>query len=317
VTFFITMECFNAVAFFSGDITMALNDQSTSCWVCGSTELTLDKRSDVDSTLSSKNFEITDKNYGVTFAIYRCIKCDFLQCSDAENILDYYTNMVDNGYELTRDQRAIQAQRIVTNMARFSLPPATHIDVGAGSGILVQQAVAAGYNSVGIEPSVDLYKKAAVLELPMINGVLPSEEAGDDYNIVTLIDIIEHVTDPLSLLLNIKNVMGEEAVLFIDTPDVKSLAAKIMGRRWWHYRVAHVGYFDNNTMAILLDRAGLEVISVVRPMWYFPINYLIERVVSYLPKWLHFSLPGFIGDITVPINLYDSMRVVCCKKNLG
>jgi SAM-dependent methyltransferase len=311
------MECFNAKAFLCWDIMMALKDQSTACWVCGSTGLTLAKEGDVDSTLNSKNFEITDKNYGVTFSIYRCPECNFLQCSEADNILEFYTHMVDNGYELTRGQRSIQAKKIVSSMAKLLPPPARHLDVGAGSGILVQQSVSAGYQTVGIEPSIDLHKKAIAHDLHIINGVLPSDEVGDCYNIVTLIDIIEHVTDPLSLLLNVRDVMADDALLFLDTPDVRSVAATIMGRKWWHYRIAHVGYFDENTLTKLIDHAGLEIISITRPTWYFPINYLVERVVSYFPNWLRFRVPSFIGDITVPLNLFDSMRVVCRKKRVG
>ena len=41
-------------------------------------------------------------------------------------------------------------------------------------------------------------------------------------------------------------------MLVIVTPDIGSLAARIMGGRWWHYRVAHINFFNRRSLAWLL-----------------------------------------------------------------
>jgi len=47
----------------------------------------LDKIKDSDLSVEPKssNFIITEKSYGETFAIYRCINCRFAQCSDVDD----------------------------------------------------------------------------------------------------------------------------------------------------------------------------------------------------------------------------------------
>ena len=53
------------------------------------------------------------------------------------------------------------------------------------------------------------------------------------------------------------------------TPDVGSVAARLMRHRWWHFRAAHIGYFNHRTLAAAAAKAGLRVVSTRRPVWYF------------------------------------------------
>jgi len=284
------------------------------CWVCNNTEMLRVKSSDVTGDLKSQNFSITDYNYGVTDAIDKCQTCGFLQCSNIEDVLKYYVDMDDEDYESTRTQRALQAKKLVNRVVRYKAC-GDWLDVGAGSGILVEQAQKRGFNSVGIEPSVALCDKARVLNLPVVNGVLPHVEIGHHYDVVTLIDIVEHVTDPYSLILAARAAMSDDGVCIVVVPDVQSMAARVMGWRWWHYRIAHVGYFDQHNMTKLLNRGGLEVVNISRPSWYFPVSYLLDRVLSYVPVFSRLSAPKALDNITIPLNLYDSLCFVCKKSH--
>lgn len=287
---------------------------ASSCWVCTGEKLQKMKSADFVSELKSSDFEITDKNYGVTGAIFRCVDCGFLQCSEIHDVLEYYAEMDDEQYENTREQRALQANKLIVDIQNF-MPTGNLLDIGAGSGIMVEQAGLLGYQSTGVEPSVRLSNRAIAHGLSVINGVLPNDAVTKKFDVVTLIDIVEHVTDPYDLVLEASKVMDDNAVMVIVTPDVNSIAARVMGWNWWHYRIAHVGYFNEYNLTLLLDRAGLEVINVSRPSWYFPLGYLVERVLTYFPEWLRFPVPSFFQRITVPLNLFDSLRLVCRKKS--
>jgi SAM-dependent methyltransferase len=290
------------------------NQKKNPCWVCASECLFQVKPSEIKDALSSADFAITDKNYGVTAAIYQCQNCSFLQCSDITDVLQFYNAMDDESYEATRDQRALQAKKLIVDIRNF-VPAGNLLDIGAGSGIMVEQADILGYQSTGIEPSVGLCNRAVAHGLNVINGVLPNSAVTQKFDVVTLIDIIEHVTDPYELVLEASKVMDDDAVMVIVTPDVSSIAARVMGWNWWHYRIAHVGYFNESNLRLLLGRAGLEVVSVSRPSWYFPLGYLLERVLTYFPSWLRFPVPSFLQRITLPLNLFDSLRLVCRKKS--
>lgn len=281
------------------------------CWICGA-PVTLIRKSNVPAQLSDAQFRITDADYGRTPAIYRCGSCDFHQCSEMVGVLHYYVDMDDQAYESTRSQRAQQARKL---LHQIPVPrPRSKLrllDVGAGSGILVQEALAMGYLAEGVEPSLGLQARAVELGLPVKAGVLPHPELAGPYDVITLIDVIEHVPDPVGLLKAINSVLGLDGVIAIVTPDRRSVMARLMGYKWWHYRIAHIGYFDRATLDRALAKADLVGSAFHRPTWYFPLKYIADRLIGYLPRPLRFRTPQFMSRITVPLNLRDSMLVIC------
>ena len=60
--------------------------------------------------------------------------------------------------------------------------------------------------------------------------------------------------------------------------------AKILRWKWWHYRVAHVGYFSKQTIKFALEDSGYQVLSIKNTRWFFSLNYLAKRISTYLPK---------------------------------
>jgi 2-polyprenyl-3-methyl-5-hydroxy-6-metoxy-1,4-benzoquinol methylase len=88
--------------------------------------------------------------------------------------------------------------------------------------------------------------------------------AGRRFDVVTLVDVIGHVANPVRLLEFISAVLAPDCIAVIVTPHVSSVAARIMGRRWWHYRVAHVCYFNRSTMRSALKRGKLRIEDVER-----------------------------------------------------
>jgi SAM-dependent methyltransferase len=177
---------------------------------------------------------------------------------------------------------------------------ASLLDVGAGSGILVQEALASGFAAKGIEPSSPLQAIAAQRGLPVVHGLLPNSELPGPFDVVTLIDVIEHVRDPIDLVRRIKSVMAPDGIFVVVTPDVDSVAARMMGWKWWHFRAAHIGYFNKSTLGLALKTAGLRVDAISRPSWRLPSSYLAKRAFSYLPRPFRLPLPQFWIGLLFP-----------------
>lgn len=279
------------------------------CWVCGSAELSLAKPADLVRDLESRDFAISDAHYGRTGEIHACGECGFLQCSDLTDVLGFYESLEDEAYDDTRAARELQARRLLERI-RATRAGGRLLDVGAGSGTLVAEAAAQGYRAEGVEPSVWLQRRAAARGLAVELGTLPHPKLEGPYDVVTLIDVVEHVPDPIGLLARAREVTAPGGVVAVVTPDVRSLAARLLGFRWWHFRVAHVGYFCESTLRLALERAGLGAARLSRPAWYFPADYLVERVETYLPAALRIPPPRWLGRITVPLNLRDSLLAI-------
>ncbi len=71
---------------------------SFACWICGHAPVKKVKASDFKEAVTGKAFHITNSDYGVTFAIYACPRCGFLECPEAGNVLSHYENMEDRSY---------------------------------------------------------------------------------------------------------------------------------------------------------------------------------------------------------------------------
>jgi SAM-dependent methyltransferase len=263
--------------------------------------------------VGSKAFAITDDHYGSTFPIWRCESCGYLQCP-VEDPLRFYQALKDSEYEAGRMERSRQARKILKRARRYAKGRSL-LDIGAATGMLVQEALALGWQAMGIEPSASFCEIARKHGLPVVEGTFPHPDARGPYDVVALIDVIEHVIDPVGLLRQIRGAMAPEGILLIATPDVDSVAARLMGPKWWHFRLAHIGYFSRKTIRTALDAAGLELVASSRPVWYFNLGYLGQRFLRYLPSRLRGEVPAWLRSLVIPLNLFDSLLLVCRKKN--
>jgi SAM-dependent methyltransferase len=289
--------------------------QDFACRACAALSLVKRRESQIVSNLTSQNFAITDSNYGVTGAIYKCPGCGLLQCPEIGNVLPFYQALRDTEYATSRPERCAQAADIVKcvlNVAEGSGRNRPRLlDIGAGSGVLVEAATHAGLEATGIEPSTWLVNIGRQRGLKIIEGTFPHVEAGAGYDVVTLIDVIEHVVDPLELLLSSREVLRPGGKCVVVTPDVSSLVARVLGFKWWHYRIAHISYFDRRNLTLLLARAGFRVCGASRPGWYFSYAYLRQRLAHYLPLWVIPPAVGPLRNLVLPLNLRDSLLLVC------
>jgi 2-polyprenyl-3-methyl-5-hydroxy-6-metoxy-1,4-benzoquinol methylase len=286
------------------------------CWVCGGGGSILLKKGLNINSVNSDNFNITDKNYGQHLSIFLCNKCGFKFCQEASTITKFYEEMKDEDYIEGENPRATQAKKLIDYALKWkSGSEEKLLDVGAGAGILVKEATNIGFLAEGIEPSEYLTDRARKNNINVHRGVLDDYKFSYKFDVITCIDVIEHVSDPIKLLKGIFANLEKNGIAIIVTPDIDSLMSKIMKWKWWHIRVAHVAYFNKKTLEIALNKAQLKAIHWSRPTWYFTIGYLIDRISVYLPFFKIFKVINFINKVTIPLNLGDSYSVVVNKKD--
>jgi SAM-dependent methyltransferase len=275
------------------------------CWVCGGKRLSLRKPANYQGALDSGAFAITDTHYGVTAAIHECEECGFLFCADLDDVTHFYEGLEDEAYEAGRAQRRLQLRQVLEGVRRH-VPGGRLLDIGAASGILVAEAEQMGFRAEGVEPSRWLQRKAVERGLRVHPGTFPNPNCAGPFDVITLIDVIEHVTAPLCLLRAVRSALAPEGMVAVVTPDVRSIPARMLRWRWWHFRVAHVGYFDRTTLERAARRSGLVPVVFQRPGWFFSGDYLWERA------WKLVGLsapraPAVLDRVTVPLNLRDSL----------
>lgn len=285
------------------------------CKLCGSCNIKKVKTGISPEDLSAEDFAITDKRYGTTLDIFLCQNCEFQFCPTAKDLLKLYQSMDDEEYTDSGTERKRQFQAIFKELIPHISPSYNKsLDIGCGSGLFVEIFADNGFDAYGVEPSKSLAKYCKAKNLKVTNGTIEDLPLDVKFDIITLVDVIEHVTDPKSLVKEAVKHLKINGILCILTPRVDSYARKVLGLNWWHYRIAHVGYFTKRNLTELLTDSGTDLIHSFSPSWFFSFENLMNRMIQYIPfvKFLKFRL---LSNIIIRINLFDSIAVIAEKKN--
>ncbi|PWT99269.1 MAG: hypothetical protein C5B51_27600 [Terriglobia bacterium] len=290
------------------------------CPVCESPSIQLWRPRGLSRTLAPADLQITDAHYGLTLELWKCPDCSFVFATGEEmaTLSSLYQELSDPDYEKGFATRAAQMRWLLNWGLKIRPKVRSVLEIGAGIGLLTAQARAAGLHAVGIEPSRSLVAAARRMQaVDLIQGAFPHPALeGCRFDLVYAVDVIEHVADPLAFLKACVCMLNPGGCLVVVTPDIGSVTARLMGRRWWHFRLAHVGYFNRHSMQCAAGRAGLTICKEIRAVWFFPIHYLLERVAVYLPLSRHlerYAAKGVLSK-TIRLNLHDS-NVFFMEKN--
>ena len=290
------------------------------CWACGSSGTVPWRARTLARELNPDDFRITDSHYGATLALRRCCTCDFIfaEGEELENLTCLYEQLTDPEYEKSQDTRALQMKWLISVAHKIRPQAVSVLDVGAGTGLLVAEARRRGLDAIGVEPSRVLVEVARSQNaVQVLAGTFPHPQlAGRLFDLIFLVDVIEHVRNPLELLRNCGKALSPGGAIVLVTPDVFSFTARIVGKRWWHFRLAHVGYFSKRSLAAITWAAGLTVLKRFRAKWFFRFYYLAERVCQYFPVSglnrlaLQFRPLQWLYQRVIPVNLHDSTVLV-------
>ena len=136
-------------------------------------------------------------------------------------------------------------------------------DLGVGWGHFLSSAVKAGYDGSGIEIGEELYKYAKDdLGLNVSNRNIFEIHPQREYEIITMWDVLEHIKDADIVIDKCSKMLKDDGYIFIQVPQIDSLIAGIFKVKWHHITSSHVNYFSKNTIATLLNKYGIEVISI-------------------------------------------------------
>jgi 2-polyprenyl-3-methyl-5-hydroxy-6-metoxy-1,4-benzoquinol methylase len=268
--------------------------------------------------------------------VYQCRKCHHYYidpCLDNKSMAEAYLNTEslmqlhhfhDGYYEYTDINRPSQTLSEFSfhleHLQKF-LPPAQRklFDIGYGNGLFLAYAQRNHWIVDGIDTSP--YNKIKAKEnfnLDLRVGFFEkNKEMSGHYDAVTLLDVIEHITEPLPFLQNAGELLSENGILLLAVPHENSLL-KHLGNILYllsrgkitfgldkQYVLEHVSYFNLQTMTFLLNKSGLEVID-----HYYSSTDLAKYKLSPLERTLG-SLILFFGKL---MRLQNRMIVLARKK---
>jgi len=291
--------------------------ESVRCNLCGADDVAVLYPSTITDGQASdwSAYACTHAGYGRHHTIVQCQRCGLVYTSprlDRQDIANTYEAVQDPLYLEEREGRVLTFEHHLKPLERITGAPDGRplLDVGCYTGVFVEIAMRHGWDAWGLEPSYWAVEEARKRGLHVVQGTLDTADLPESFfDVVTLWDVIEHLTDPRSALRHAHRLLKPDGLLVVHTIDIESLFARLMRARWPWLMEMHIYYFSRRTLRAMLEQCGFRVLSDRPQGRYLRLGYLMNRVGALMPligrpaERLVTRL-GLRG-VAVPVNLGD------------
>lgn len=196
-----------------------------------------------------------------------CDTCGFyhvIPYPSADLLAHYYSS-----YEMptTQANLAETARLLARNIGKDALV----VDIGCGDGAFLQEMHQLGFErlvgfdqSPGIERAMKRgfgkFHRSSVEEFLAVKP--PGK--GRVADVIVMVNVLEHVPEPLSLLRRLHGVLCPGALVCVTVPNdfspLQRAFLKVKGHRPWFVCLPdHLNYFDFDTLSNALEKTGFEV----------------------------------------------------------
>lgn len=200
---------------------------------------------------------------------------NYFQGTDATGYADY----AENAPRFARTFRAKLGALLATGPVRALL------EIGCGPGYFLAEARAAGIETiVGIDRSPWAAEHARARGFDVRVGELDVLPHDATFDAVVMLDLFEHITAPREFLLDVRARLAPGGRMLMMTPNVRSLLARVSGKRWVSFKVPeHVYYYGRRSLAALLDQTGFDVLAMRSSRQYVTLAFALDRAGRIAP----------------------------------
>jgi 2-polyprenyl-3-methyl-5-hydroxy-6-metoxy-1,4-benzoquinol methylase len=137
------------------------------------------------------------------------------------------------------------------------------LDVGAGLGVFPFRMKAAGWQCTTLDMDERLveHHRGAVGVEGRVADVRTVEGVGT-FDLVTFNKVLEHVDDPAGMLASVRRLLAPGGLIYVELPDGE--AAEVEGKEREEYLLGHIHVFSFASYALLVARAGLQLVHCER-----------------------------------------------------
>ena len=203
------------------------------------------------------------------------VSCPMCRCMFVDPYPGRETNAVFQGAEAVerleredeerRDYFRRRLERLENRMGG-SHPDARLLEIGCGSGVLLQEARWRGWLADAIELSAEMAARARRNnpEAQVFTGDIQAlEPQGPPYDAIIALDVLEHVLQPLAMVENCRELLRPGGLILLQTPNTRSFRARIQGAKWEMLDPdQHMNLFSPDALRVLLTTVGFDILEM-------------------------------------------------------
>lgn len=247
-------------------------------------------------------------------SVVKCSHCDLIYTNPrAKNAQENYFGDVDVFFSEARlifkgkkvHHRDVNYEYELRKIQKHK-PNGRLLDIGTNMGFFLRKAKAFGFDTEGVEPSPSLAKIAhEQFDLKIHNAFL--EQANlpkNHYDVITLIDVLEHVTNPKELLSKCRELLKDDGIIAIKVPNgdynnFKEKLAAMLNKTasmdvWDCYE--HVVHYTPRTFEKMADSCGFKIksffipIPIHTPIWQNLVGHYYQYPSPFILDWKRIML---------------------------
>lgn len=197
------------------------------------------------------------------------------------------------------------------------------LDIGCAFGHLLDVAKKRGWDGYGVEVSeyaANESRKKVGIDRIFVGDFLDLEIPKDKFDVITMVDIIEHVYDISAVFNKCKELLRNNGLLVIVTPDINSLSHKLFKKHWPHFNEQHITFLSRENIEKILNINGFrlsEISNFKKALNFYYIKSVIyahcRKSLIFLIKLANILLPANIKKINLFV-LHGEMLILSQKK---
>lgn len=229
-------------------------------------------------------------------------------------ILEGYSSGADETFVSQAVARERTFEKQLKIIQSFMHQKGRILDVGTGGGSFPGIAKKHGWDVVACEPNRWLAEwgitRYGINIHPGTIFTMGLEDAS--FDVVTLWDVLEHTTDPKSVLLECHRVLKPDGLFIVNYPDIGSSIARLMGSKWVFFLSVHLYYFTADTIEKMLEFSGFHLVNKRKYWQTLELGYIFFRMKPYI-SWAaklgntltnalnmkNFQIPYWMGQMMV------------------
>jgi 2-polyprenyl-3-methyl-5-hydroxy-6-metoxy-1,4-benzoquinol methylase len=256
------------------------------------------------------------------FDLVRCPSCTLVRASpipSPDQLAEIYeTSYREGGYAVFAAAEEVRLAHARTRLRLVAphAPAGPWLEAGCSSGAFLECATRSGIEIDGFDISPVAIDAAQERGLSAQTASAESFIPRRKYAYVCAFDVLEHVIDPGTFLERARSWLAPGGRLALTVPDIGSVHARIMGRRWYYYAPPlHLTYFDRKTVGRILEKHGFTptvLRSAPKPLTldyaigqFETFNPTLHRVVSSLGR----LVPAFVRRRELPLSTGEILVV--------